>query len=343
MRDTKILVTGASGLLGAYLIQELLHAGYRNIRAIKRPDSRLELLGDLVHQVTWVQADILDIADLDDAMQDIELVFHCAALVSFDPRRSKALMQVNVEGTANVVNAALAAGVKQLVHVSSIAALGRNQDHKIIDERAVWTRSSWNSDYGLSKYLAEREVWRGMGEGLEVAIVNPSMILGSGRWEEGTGHFFSLIWKNFPFYPAGSTGFVDARDVARFMVRLTEVQAFGKKYILNSENLDYQHFFAAIAAGLGKKSPRFKVSFVLRLLAIPALYLLRWISQKEMYLTPQTLIQSSIPSAYDNSLSRLLPDFTYTPVGETIAAISAQFLAEQTGKSTPALLPVRKN
>lgn len=340
MRDKKILVTGASGLLGAYLIQQLLHAGYTDVRAIRRPHSRLELLGDLASRVSWVQADILDIADLDDAMSGIDLVFHCAALVSFDPRQRKALMQVNVEGTANVVNAALAAGVKQLIHVSSIAALGRNKDKQTIDEKAVWSRSKWNSDYGLSKYLAEREVWRGMGEGLQVAVVNPSMILGSGRWEEGTGHFFSLVWNKFPFFPAGATGFVDARDVARFMVGLMEAQAFGKKYILNSENWDYHQFFAAIAAGLGKNPPRYRVNRVMRLVAIPFLYLLGRVSKKEVYLTPQTIRQSALKAAYDNSLSRSILNFEYTPVGETIAATSVEFLKEKTGKGSAVLLPV---
>lgn len=329
MQETKILVTGASGLLGASLIAELLDKGYRNVRAIRRSDSRMDLLKPLEDKIEWCHADILDVADLDEAMEGIELVFHCAALVSFDPRKKKQLMLVNVEGTANVVNSALAAGVKKLIHVSSIAALGRNKHNKLIDEQTAWEKSKWNSDYGLSKYLAEREVWRGMGEGMQVAMVNPSMILGAGRWSEGTGSFFSMIWQGFPFYPSGSTGFVDAGDVAAFMVQLMEEdQAFGKKYILSSENLDYFSFFSAIAAGLGKQAPRVRVNAVFRLLAGLWSYPARWFSRRELMLTPQTLRQSAVDSVYDNTLSKTLTGFSYTPVSETIARLCTEFVAQ---------------
>lgn len=329
MQETKILVTGASGLLGAYLIAELLRKGYRNIRAIRRPGSRMDLLEALEGKIEWFYADIQDVADLNEAMEGIELVFHCAALVSFDPRKKKQLMLVNVEGTANVVNSALAAGVKKLIHVSSIAALGRNKKDKPIDEQTVWEKSKWNSDYGLSKYLAEREVWRAMGEGMQVAMVNPSMILGAGRWSEGTGNFFSMIWQGFPFYPAGSTGFVDAGDVAAFMVQLIEEdQAFGKKYILSSENLSYFSFFSAIAAGLGKQAPRIKVNAAFRLLAGLWSYPARWFSSSELMLTPQTLRQSAVNSVYDNTMSETLTGFSYTPVSKTIERLCAGFLAQ---------------
>ncbi len=337
--EQKILVTGASGLLGAYLIQHLLHKGYRDIRAIRRADSRLELLEGLTDRLEWVHADILDVADMDEAMRGVDLVFHCAALVSFDPRQKKKLMQVNVEGTANVVNCALSAGVKKFIHVSSIAALGNGKPGEVLDESSVWEKGKSDPGYGLSKYLSEREVWRGMAEGMQVAIVNPSVILGSGRWEEGPGLFFSMIHGGFSFYPTGGTGFVDVRDVAAFMVKLGEKDAaFGKKYILNSENLRYRAFFLAIAEEFGKKPPGIKINTFLRFLAGLVMLPVGLFSKREVMVTPRTLKQAARFSRYNNERSRAMSDFEYIPVRATIAAVCQHFL--NTGEVGKLLPPV---
>ena len=218
--EQPVLITGATGFLGSYLLRSLIKSGHQNIRALRRPNSDHALVADIQGAVEWVEGDLLDPAALEDAMQGIRQVYHCAAIVSFDPRMVRTMLRANVEGTANVVNAALWEGVDKLVHVSSIAAIGRSPEEKKVSENTKWQRSPLHSNYAISKYLSEQEAWRGMAEGLNVSVVNPSVILGSGRWEDGPLQLFRLGWKAFPFYATGVSGFVDVRDVAQAMILL---------------------------------------------------------------------------------------------------------------------------
>ena len=176
----KIFVTGGTGFLGSYLLRYLIHKGYTDIRALKRSTSSMALLGDVAHLIEWIDGDILDVVSLQESMQEVQQVYHCAAIVSYESGQADLMHEVNVVGTANVVNLALEMQVEKLVHVSSIAALGRSGKSKLLDESAKWEQSKFNTQYAISKHRAEMEVWRGIAEGLNAAIVNPSVILGSG-------------------------------------------------------------------------------------------------------------------------------------------------------------------
>lgn len=325
-----ILITGASGLLGTHLVRHLLYQGYDNIRATYRTsEDRAVLQDSSAEQVTWVKCDILDLPALEEAIQGAEWVFHCAGLVSFDPRDAQALREVNIAGTANVVNLCLAYNIEKLLHVSSIAALGRTKPGQTISEAIRWERTPFNTRYGISKFLGEQEVWRGIAEGLNAVIINPSVILGSGRWTDGPARFFSMLYDGFPFYPQGSTSLVDARDVARMMLLLMEGPYSGERFIASAGHLTYQDLFQKIAAALERPSPRYALSPILKHIALRFFQLKGLWSKERRFITTETVRQSSLEFFYDNSKSIQQLGFEYTPLDQTIADTARAFLQAQ--------------
>ncbi len=325
VKHKQILVTGGTGFLGSYLLRYLVREGYTRVRALRRATSRMDLVQEIQHKIEWTEGDMLDIFSLDEAMQGVQQVYHCAAIVSFDPRDYEQMRRINVEGTANVVNAALAAKIEKLVHVSSVAAIGRMKNQPNVTEETGWERSNYNSEYAISKYLAENEVWRGMVEGLNVAVVNPSVILGSGRWGEGSLPFFKLGWNNFPFYTKGTAGFVDVRDVARFMLQLMQSDTAGERYILSGESLTYQTIMNEIALHLNKKPPTIQVYPFLQQIAWRVEWLRSRILGSRPFITKETAGHSLRSFFYQNDKSRNDFDFEYTPIRQTIAETSRQF------------------
>jgi len=265
-----ILVTGGTGLVGSYLLYELTCKDHK-VRALLRPGKKsydirnlFKCLSaentNLIDKVEWFEGDVLDPFSLQQAMQGVDYVYHCAAFISFNPRELKEMLAVNVDGTSNVVNACLENSVKKLCHVSSIASLGQAEKGEIIDENAKWKTSRINSGYAISKYGGEREVWRGMEEGLDAVIVNPSVIIGAGCHPGATNKLFQNIKNLIPFYSLGVNGYVDVRDVVNAMILLMESNIKGERFVLNSENLSTKEFFIRVANILGKPHPRFAVS-----------------------------------------------------------------------------------
>ncbi len=335
-----VLITGATGFLGSYLLRCLVKSGHTHIRALRRASSDRSLVADVEHAVKWVEGDLLDIQVLEEAMQGIRQVYHCAAMVSFDPREAGAMLQANVEGTANIVNAALWEGIDKLVHVSSIAALGRSPENKNVSEQTKWERSPLHSNYAVSKYLAEQEAWRGMAEGLNVAVVNPSVILGSGRWQDGPLQLFQMAWKGFPFYATGISGFVDVRDVARAMMRVMELENSGQRYIISSENLSFQAVQGMISENLEKRPPRFRVGPFIQEIAWRVEWLRMHLMGTRALITRETARHANDVYYYDNSKSLKELQFTYTPVSETIQSVCRQFTEAAADGFKPMTLPV---
>ena len=318
-----ILVTGGSGLLGKEVITQLLAQG-KSVTAIYNKTSLPQFNSPLL---TQIQCDILDVACLEELMQqDIEQIYHCAALVTFDLKRKQELFKVNIEGTANVVNAALYAGVKKMVHVSSVAALGKIKNGEPITERMNWTEETSNSNYGESKHLGELEVWRGIGEGLEAVIVNPVIILGEGDWNSGSAQIFKSIYDEFPWYADGVTGFVDVKDVAAIMLQLMDSDITAQRFIISATNKSYQQIFNLIATAFNKKLPYKKVTpflakVVWRLEAIKSIF-----SGKAPLVTKETATSALDKVYFDNSkLKQFLPNFTYRPIEDSITQICAVF------------------
>jgi dihydroflavonol-4-reductase len=264
-----VLITGATGLVGSHLAIHLLEndenvrAIYRNENSIVKTKSLFELYIKLhlFDKIEWIQADINDIPTLEIAFENIEFVYHCAALVSFDPKDEEKLRKINIEGTANIVNFCLAKNVKKLCYVSSIAAFGDLLDHeKIINEATEWNPEKTHSDYAISKYGAEIEVFRAHQEGLNVVIVNPGVILGAGFFESGSGEIFTKVKNGLSFYTQGLTGFVAVDDVVKIMFLLMKSEINGERFALVSENCTYKYLLDTIADSLKVVQPNRKIS-----------------------------------------------------------------------------------
>jgi nucleoside-diphosphate-sugar epimerase len=328
-KKSPILVTGATGLVGMYVLQELVKNGFTNIHALRRKESDLSLLTDIQHLITWYEGDVIYIDELEDALEGIEKVYHCAAMVSYDSRDRKELMRTNVEGTANVVNLCLEKNIKKLLHVSSIAAIGKDKNQKTISEKSKWVNAPNLTQYAISKYLSEQEVWRGNAEGLDVLIVNPPIILGGGQWGKSSTALFKQVWDGLRFYPVGSTGFVDVRDVARFMVEAMESDVCNERFIVSGGNLSFKTLFSMMAKNMGKKEPSIKVTPFLRAIAWRIEWLRSRFTGKKVLITKETAQVSAQSYHFDNQKSIDFFNFQYTPLEKTIQETCAQLLNRQ--------------
>ncbi|SDQ08130.1 NAD-dependent epimerase/dehydratase family protein [Flagellimonas zhangzhouensis] len=263
-----ILVTGGTGLIGSHLLLHLVKQGkkvrsnYRTKESIEKVSKIFSFYSDdpnLINLIDWQQADITDISSLECLFNGVDQVYHCAALISFDPKDYKKLERTNVEGTANVVNLCLKYGIKKLCYISSIAAIGPSLNGQMVTEETEWNENK-ASVYGLTKYNAELEVWRGSQEGLSVVIVNPGVVVGPGFWRSGSGSFFTYVSKEKKYYIPCGTGFVTVKDVVNAMCSLMDSEIQSERYILVSKNLTYLEFFTKIAHGLGVKAPEKEIS-----------------------------------------------------------------------------------
>lgn len=335
-----IAVSGATGFLGSYVVCMLIEQG-KNVRAFKRESTLMdefevifkyyfsntssETQSQYRKNIQWVIADVNDIPSLHSALQDITDVYHCAAIVSFVQKDRDKLMKVNTEGTANMVNVALFEGVKHFCHVSSIAALGRAKSGEQITENSRWNTSKYNSNYAISKYKAELEVWRGAEEGLNVTIVNPGVILGVGDWNKGSTKLFKLVWKGMPFYTEGVNGYVDVKDVARGMLMVMEKKIFNQRFVLVGKNVNMKWYLDTVATHLGKRKPTIKVNYIISQLAWIVEGLKCFVLGKTPSLTKETARASMHQFFYSSAKIEQL-GFTFTPMETTIADTCTQFL-----------------
>ncbi len=258
------LVTGGTGLVGAHLLLHLLQKGEK-VRALFRSENSIQKTkdlfnqlnySDLFYQIEWFPGNVNDIPSLELAFENIDYVYHCAALISFDGVEEENLRKINIEGTANMVNCALAFGVKKFCYVSSIAALGDLKENEtIITEETEWNPEKPHSDYALSKFGAEMEIWRAEQEGLHCVIVNPGVILGSGFWNSGSGEIFMKVKNGIPFYTKGSTGFVAVEDVVSIMHKLMKSEISGERFTIISENIVFKDLIYWISEGINNKKP----------------------------------------------------------------------------------------
>lgn len=258
----KVLVTGATGLLGSALTRRLVQSG-ADIRVLRRVTSRLDAIADVSRDVEHVIGDLNDGPTLRDAMSGVDYVYHAAAFVSFGGRADRdELLRVNVDGTARIVNAALEAGVRRLVHTSSMSAFGRPEHaDAVLDERSEWHRSRANSVYARSKYLSELQIHRGIAEGLDAVIVNPALIFGAGRAGENTRRIVDRVRNGrVPAAPVGGTNVVDVLDVADGMIRSMELGRKGERYFLGSENLSWTRIIRTLCEAFDVQPPRWTLS-----------------------------------------------------------------------------------
>ncbi len=320
----KILVTGGTGFLGSYVIKHLVEKGYavRAIRRNNKPDSYrvpFWIAKEIFDKVEWVEGDVLDVVALEEAMEGIDTVIHSAAVVSFIKKERPNMYQVNVEGTANVVNMMLEKNIRRLVHISSVAALGRSASGGHVNEEKKWEESKVNTHYGKSKYKAELHVWRGTAEGLEAVIVNPSTILGYGDWNTGSSAIFKNVFEEFKWYVAGINGFVDVEDVAKVVVLLMESKISEQRYIVNGDTWPFKKLQETIADAFQKKRPSrlttpFLMSIGWRLEKIKSI-----LTGKKPLLTKESARVAQSQTWFENDkLLKAIPGFSFTTLEETI-------------------------
>jgi nucleoside-diphosphate-sugar epimerase len=330
-----ILVSGATGFVGTHLLIKLCENHSAKIRALYRSEEKkqktlnlLELFCNRhgnIDKIDWVKADVLDIPELDKAFEDIEHVYHCAARISNSSAQEKMMRKVNIEGTANMVNMSLAHHVKKFCHVSSTAALGFYANTNKVDEEAPRESERFSSNYSISKYGAEMEVWRASQEGLDVVIVNPGVILGVGFFESGSGKIFHKVINDTKFYVNKQTGFVYIEDVVDFMIKLMQSSIKNERYILVCQNLSFKWVMDTIAETFNSKKPTIKASKWM-------LYII-WIFQKimglfrpvQMQITRNTIRKINSKTFYDHSKSKSIFDFEYTPIENAIAMIHEDY------------------
>ncbi len=324
-RDDAILVTGGTGLVGSYILRYLRALGFSNIRASKRAHSDLSLVRDCASDIEWVECDLQDVHGVYDLVKGRTHIIHCAALISFDPRDAEALYQANVEVTATLCNAALDQDANRFVHISSIAAFARDPRQAIIDENNEWKETSLTSNYARSKFLAEMEVWRAAHEGLSTLILNPSLILGAGFWISGSSELISKVAKGLRFSPAGSTGIVDVRDVARAALLALSEPVDQERIIINAANWSYSDIFRQLATALQSKPPSMVLTPWMQKLALPVAMIGSWFGGRSN-ISAESIRTSSQQFGYSNLKSKRLLSFTYHDPEKSIREIGKAYL-----------------
>lgn len=324
-----ILVTGGTGLVGSHLLYDLTRSG-KKVRVLKRAGSNVgnvkkvfsyysENADALLKNIEWVDVDLLDVYAILEAMEGVTHVYHCAAMVSFEKKHQTEMTRINVEGTANMVNAALEKNIVKFCHVSSIASLGRAEKGGITSEETFWKSSPDNSNYSVTKYAAEREVWRATEEGLNTVIVNPSLIVGGGNWTQSSSNMFSKGYRGIKFYSEGTNGFVDVRDVVTIMIKLMESPISGQRFLLNGENESFRNYFDMIHLGFGKPKSSIKAGKFLTGFAWRADALRSFLTGSPALITRETSISANRKSVFSNEkIKKAFPDFQFIPLKKSI-------------------------
>ena len=311
-----IFITGCNGLVGSFIARRLVLNG-EQLLALRRRDSDMSLLKDIENSIEWIEGDVSDTEILNKAMEKCETVIHAAAIISFSSSKRDLMYNVNVEGTSNVVNAALKNKIKKFCYISSIAAIGRKKDELIINESTLWEDSEMNTHYAKSKHLAELEVWRGIEEGLPAFILNPSVVLGPGNWNNGSTKLFNYIIKRNRFYTNGFISYVDVDDVAEITTALLIKGIVGERYILNAGHVTYKELFNSIARSFGVTAPSIEVGKFLSEIAWRFERIRSIFSASEPIITKETVKLSGFSFEYENTKIATLLNYKFCSLDET--------------------------
>lgn len=321
-----VLITGASGLVGSFIARRLLALGFQ-VHGTCRDTTDFSLLAGVKNHITWHTAQLDDLPALQEAMTGMDVVIHAAAIVNFGGLDPAEIYKANVEGTANVVNTCLALGTPRLVHISSVAALGAALPGQPLNEDARWNNQGFITHYARSKYLAEVEVWRAQAEGLTVAVLNPSVVLGPGFTDRG-GSTTLLAWvrNGRRFYTKGFLNYVDVRDVA-LAAEMALTQFDNQRMVLNAGTLPFDQFFGQVAQQLGVKPPDIQLPKLLAEIGWRAERLRTLLTGSRPFITKETARNAFRQSRIDGSRITRQAAFNYTPLQETLQFTLAQLKA----------------
>ncbi|KAB1062840.1 NAD-dependent epimerase/dehydratase family protein [Salibacter halophilus] len=332
-----IFITGATGLVGSHLAYFLLSRGEK-LRALKRESSDTSILenhfkhygGDsqLLKNIEWVDGDLFDVIELEKLVNGCDEVYHAAAYVSFDPAEKNKLYKVNIEGTANLVNIALDVGVRKFGYVSSTAAIGSGRNGDKTDENIKWKEDKHTSYYAISKHYGEREIWRGSQEGLNVAMVNPCIVVGPGNWNTSSAAMFSQVWDGLKFYTTGSNAFVDVRDVAQALIEVMDEELFGNRYLVVGKNMKYRDYFNLIADALDKKRPSVQATKTMSSIAWRLEKVRSFFTGKKPLITRETAQSANSNVQYSNEKIKKELDFEFNSIEKAVKDTAERFLNE---------------
>ncbi|WP_160067373.1 NAD-dependent epimerase/dehydratase family protein [Sphingobacterium bovisgrunnientis] len=316
-----ILVTGGTGFLGSALIKLLIDQGHAVV-ATKRSSSSIPDKLKSSSLIQWVDADVTDYFALEEVFKGISQVYHCAAKVSYQKEDAPEMFLINVEGTSHIVNLCLAHKAR-LLHVSSIAALGTSKNNKPVNELDKWEFNPKISNYSLSKYKSELEVWRGINEGLDAVIINPSVIMGIGSYKKGSGAIFELVNNGIKIFTGGSVGIVDVEDVSKIMVQLMNSESIsGERFILNSENISNKELLSRIAKLINKKAPTIRANSWMLSFAWRAAKVASMITGKKPVITEESTRAASDLLAYSNEKIVSTINYSFKPLNHTLEEIA---------------------
>ena len=323
----KAFVTGGTGLVGIHLILDLLKRDYDVVALCRKSSSTKHVQAifqhynhtELFDKIEWVDGDVTEIFSLIDNMKGCDVVYHSAAVVSFTGTNLEDMYKINIDGTATVVDACLDVGIKRLGYVSSTAAIGKNEKQKEVREDDPWIEDDHVSSYSISKHQAEREVWRGIEEGLEACIVNPCVIVGPGKWGQSSTSLIETVDNGFPFYSSGANAFVDVRDVSEALIQFMEKDIINERTLVIGENMTYRNFFTQVAEKLDKKPPHIPAKPWMGAIA----WRMEWIKQKltgkNAAVTKETAKSAYQTTVYNREkIFRLIPDFKYHSIPEAV-------------------------
>lgn len=333
-----ILVTGGTGLVGSHLLYHLLlkndsvkaiHQNTSDLLAVKKVFSYYSSSMDtLYNKIVWVEADLNDIPNLEIAFKDITHVYHCAAFISFDPKDYKKMRKINIDGTTNIVNQCILNSINKLCFVSSVATLEKDIKKDVINESENWDNTKDKSGYAITKYGAEKEVWRASQENVDMVIVNPGVILGSGFWNKGSSSLFSKVKNGFPFYTEGITGFVDVIDVVQIMQKLMLSEVKNERFVLVSENITYKELFFQIADALKIKRPAMRVSKTWSEIIWRFEKVKSTIFRSSPIITKYSSRSSQSKKIYSSLKIKSVLDITFIKITRTIQRVSKDFISK---------------
>jgi len=322
----KVFITGISGLLGSNCLQALINANYE-ISALVRENSISKISAEIQSKITIIKGDLFDYFLLEKELANFDTVIHCAAEVSFNPKKKDLMFEVNVLGTQNIVNACLKNNIKQLIHISSIAALGRSGTQKLIDEETKWVDSEYNTNYAISKYKADLEVWRGAEEGLNVTVLHPSVILGEHNKDRSSSKLFSYVLNENILYTEGNLNYVDVKDIVQIiLLSINNQAAYNQNFILNAGTVTFKDFFELVAQRFNKKAPYIKVSSFIAEIAWRIELIKSFFTQKEPLVTKETARTSRSSYIYSNIKTCNSFQFQFTDLNTTLNRVCKFYL-----------------
>lgn len=323
-----IFVTGGTGLLGSRLLYDLT-CRKEKIVALKRTTSDLNEVKklfqfwdksglELFNKIEWRDGLLEDLFDVEEAMSGCTKVYHAAAVVSFHRKDDRALKEINILGTRNVVNAALHHNIEKICHVSSTAALGRVKSGQNINEKAEWKDSKLNSRYAKSKYESELQIWRGQEEGLPAVIVNPSVIIGPGTKGRSSGALFALVKNGLNYYPKGSNAYVALEDVSRTCMELMDSNIHGQRFLVAGENMEFRSLLGQIAEGFGQPKPSKEAKLWMLNMVRFGQGVREFFGGKRASVTKETILSTKNSYYYDSSKLKEALDFEFTPLTQAV-------------------------